>query len=992
MWRPQLGSFSPGQFIAIVEECALFVPIGRQVLRSEKQAQIVATILVVDDSPFDRAFLVELLSHQQHRVLEANHGADALAWFRKQRPDLVITDIMLPAMDGFEFVRRVRSDPATATIPIIIFTAEYNRPEATALAQSCGISSVLTKPCKAAHILRMVEESLRPLLTVTDGSPPQEASDEAAHVIDDKAAHTAEYLRVSTQRLAALVDINLQLVSEQDQQLLLKSVCRAARRLLGAKYSALAVGSGASADDVYFFTSGVSTAVVKRLGPRGLREGIVGKVFTEREPRRLKMSPGNSQVSGLPRNYPPVHSLLAAPIVSLSKVYGWICLTDKIGQDEFSAADEELLRILADQVGRFYEIRSLYIEIQQHATRLEAEVAQRALAERRLKRLNRVYAVLSQINALVVRVQNREQLFWETCRIAVEAGAFRMAWIGVIDSGTLEGKVVAWYGGEKSYVDNIRLTARDGAAESERPACRALRLSRPIICNDIEADPSLAALRDELLNRGHKAVGCFPVTVAGRPEGVLALFAGETNAFDDEEAQLLLELARSISFSVDHMEKHERLNYLAYYDELTGLANRALFLERVAQYQRSAISGGHKLALFLIDLERFKNINDSLGRPAGDALLKLVADWLTHSLDDANLVARVGADQFAVVLPQVIQDGDVTRLLETIVKALPKQSFQLSGAEFRISAKVGIALFPDDGANADALFKNAEAALRNAKTRGDRFLFYAQQMTETVAGKLTLENQLRQALDKGEFVLHYQPKVSLASGKLTGAEALIRWNDPRSGLVPPAGFISVLEETGLIYEVGRWALHQAIDDYLRWRKAGLDVVRIAVNVSPLQLRRRDFVAEILEAIGIDPAAAAGLELEITETLIMEDVKYSIESLQAIRDTGVEIAIDDFGTGFSSLSSLHKLPLDTLKIDRSFVADMNAGPEGMALVSTIIKLARSLKLKVVAEGVETQEQSRLLRLLDCDEMQGYLFSRPVAGEIFATTYLASAPIA
>jgi diguanylate cyclase (GGDEF)-like protein len=659
--------------------------------------------------------------------------------------------------------------------------------------------------------------------------------------------------------------------------------------------------------------------------------------------------------------------------------------------EEFSAADEELLRILADQVGRFYEIRSLYIEIQQHATRLEAEVGQRTLAERKLERLNRVYAVLSQINALVVRVQNREELFWETCRIAVEAGTFRMAWIGVIDSGTLEGKVVAWYGGEKSYVDNIRLTARDGTPDSERPACRALRLSRPIICNDIESDLSLAALRDELLSRGHKSVGCFPVTVAGRPEAVLALFAGESNAFDDEEAQLLLELARNISFSVDHMEKHERLNYLAYYDELTGLANRALFLERVAQYQRSAISGGHKLAVFLIDLERFKNINDSLGRPAGDALLKLVADWLTRNLDDANLVARVGADQFAVVLPQVIQDGDVTRLLETTVKALPKQLFRLNDAEFRISAKVGIALFPDDGANADALFKNAEAALRNAKTRGDRFLFYTQQMTETVAGKLTLENQLRQALDKGEFVLHYQPKVSLASGKLTGAEALIRWNDPRTGLVPPAGFIPVLEETGLIYEVGRWALHHAIEDYLRWRKAGLDVVRIGVNVSPLQLRHRDFVAEIMEAIDIGPDAAAGLELEITETLIMEDVKYSIASLQAIRDTGVEIAIDDFGTGFSSLSSLHKLPLDTLKIDRSFVADMNATPEGLALVSTIIKLARSLKLKVVAEGVETEEQSRLLRLLNCDEMQGYLFSKPVTGEIFETRYLASAPI-
>jgi diguanylate cyclase (GGDEF)-like protein len=946
----------------------------------------VAKILVVNDSPFDRAFLVELLSHQKHRVLEASHAVEALALFREQRPDLVITDILMPAMDGVEFVRRLRADPASATIPIIIFTAEYNEREATALARSFGISNVLTKPCTPGHLLRTVEGVLRTAPTVSSRSLPQEVIQEDLPVIADKASQTAAYPQVSSQRLAALVDINRQLVSEQDQQQLLKSVCRAARRLLGAEYAALAVGTGANDNDVYFFTSGMSTAVLERLGPAGLRDGIVGRVFTEREPCRLKIPQGDPQLSGLPLNYPPMHSLLAAPIVSLSHVYGWICLTDKIGVEEFSAADEELLRILADQVGRFYEIRSLYIEIQQHATRLEAEVGQRTLAERKLKRLNRVYAVLSQINALVVRVQNREELFWETCRIAVEAGTFRMAWIGVINSDTLEGKVVAWYGGEKSYVDNIRLTARDGTPDSERPACRALRLSRPIICNDIASDLSLAALRDELLGRGHKSVGCFPVTVAGRPEAVLALFAGESNAFDDEEAQLLLELARNISFSVDHMEKHERLNYLAYYDELTGLANRALFLERVAQYQRSAISGGHKLALFLIDLERFKNINDSLGRPAGDALLKLVADWLTRNLDYANLVARVGADQFAVVLPQVIQDGDVTRLLETTVKALPKQLFRLNDAEFRISAKVGIALFPDDGANADALFRNAEAALRNAKTRGDRFLFYTQQMTETVAGKLTLENQLRQALDKGEFVLHYQPKVSLVSGKLTGAEALIRWNDPRTGLVPPAGFIPVLEETGLIYDVGRWALHHAIGDYLRWRKAGLDVVRIGVNVSPLQLRHRDFGAEIMEAIDIGPDAAAGLELEITETLIMEDVKYSIESLQAIRDTGVEIAIDDFGTGFSSLSSLHKLPLDTLKIDRSFVADMNATPEGLALVSTIIKLARSLKLKVVAEGVETEEQSRLLRLLNCDEMQGYLFSKPVPSEFFERKYL------
>jgi EAL domain-containing protein (putative c-di-GMP-specific phosphodiesterase class I) len=255
-----------------------------------------------------------------------------------------------------------------------------------------------------------------------------------------------------------------------------------------------------------------------------------------------------------------------------------------------------------------------------------------------------------------------------------------------------------------------------------------------------------------------------------------------------------------------------------------------------------------------------------------------------------------------------------------------------------------------------------------------------------VVGRLTLENQLRQALDREEFVLHYQPKVNLASGLITGVEALIRWNDPHTGLVPPGRFIPVLEDTGLIYEVGRWALHQAVADYLRWRAAGLPAVHIAVNVSPLQLRNRDFIDEIARAIGIDAHAPAGLELEITESLIMENVETSIASLRAVRAMGVSIAIDDFGTGFSSLSYLSKLPVDTLKIDRSFVIEMTAASEGLALVSTIISLAHAFKLKVVAEGVETAEQSRLLRLLNCDEMQGYLFSKPLPCEVFESKFL------
>jgi EAL domain-containing protein (putative c-di-GMP-specific phosphodiesterase class I) len=298
-------------------------------------------------------------------------------------------------------------------------------------------------------------------------------------------------------------------------------------------------------------------------------------------------------------------------------------------------------------------------------------------------------------------------------------------------------------------------------------------------------------------------------------------------------------------------------------------------------------------------------------------------------------------------------------------------------------------MFPTDGADVDTLFRNAEAALKKAKASGERYLFYTQAMNARVAEQLSLENQLRQALDKGEFVLHYQPKIDLVSGKLTGAEALIRWNDPRTGLVPPAHFIPILEETGLIHEVGRWALGQAIEDYLRWQRAGLPGVRIAVNVSSLQLQDRGFVAQLREMIGIDPLAAAGLELELTESLIMEDVRLSIASLRAIRDLGVTVAIDDFGTGFSSLAYLAKLPVDTLKIDRSFITDMTAGPEGLALVSTIINLAHALKLKVVAEGVETEEQSRLLGLLRCDQMQGFLVSKAVPVELFEARFLTSA---
>jgi diguanylate cyclase (GGDEF)-like protein len=456
--------------------------------------------------------------------------------------------------------------------------------------------------------------------------------------------------------------------------------------------------------------------------------------------------------------------------------------------------------------------------------------------------------------------------------------------------------------------------------------------------------------------------------------------------FDAQELKLLKELADDLCFALDHIAKQDRLDHLAFYDALTGLAKPNLFLERLAQHMRLAAAAGGRLAVCVIDLDRFRSINDNLGRAAGDSLLQQVARLLKAKVGDESLLCRIGGDRFVVVRPDLAAGSDLSSRVEKWQAAFAEHPFRLNDSVFRIDAKLGIAMYPGDGASADVLFRNAEAALKKAKAAGDRFVFYARNLTTSVTGRLTLENQLRLALERREFVLHYQPKLKLATGELSSVEALIRWNDPRTALVPPGRFIPILEETGLIREVGRWAIDQAIADHRRWRAGGLSPVRIAVNVSPLQLRHRGFVGEVERALGTDPQAAAGLELEITESLIMEDVQHSIDTLQEIRSMGVRLAIDDFGTGFSSLSYLARLPLDTLKIDRSFIVDMGTGPKGLALVSTIIGLAHALKLNVVAEGVENDEQSRLLHLLNCDEMQGFLFSGPLPAEELEARFL------
>jgi predicted signal transduction protein with EAL and GGDEF domain len=356
-------------------------------------------------------------------------------------------------------------------------------------------------------------------------------------------------------------------------------------------------------------------------------------------------------------------------------------------------------------------------------------------------------------------------------------------------------------------------------------------------------------------------------------------------------------------------------------------------------------------------------------------LLKQVAARLGRGRGHSGAIARISADHFGAILHDIKHDAEVSHALDDLLNLGFAAPFIVDGSELKIAAKSGIALYPGDGADADALLRNAEVALRKAKTTGEKRVFYTHEMTQIIAARITLETRLRQALEREEFVLHYQPKVDLETRRIQGVEALIRWQSPDLGLVPPMQFIPVLEETGMILEAGAWALRRAVLDHRHWVKQKLVAPRVAVNVSAIQVRQPSFV-DVVKDILREGANPPGIDIEITESLIMEDVAGTIDKLKILRDLGMSIAIDDFGTGYSSLGYLSRLPVHSLKIDRSFIDTMADNPDTMTLVSTIISLAHALRLKVCAEGVETDAQASVLRLLRCDEMQGYLVSRPV----------------
>ncbi|WP_151634155.1 EAL domain-containing protein [Noviherbaspirillum aerium] len=1110
-----------------------------------------ATILIVDDHVLNRQFLMVLLGYSGHRLLEAASGAEALEQAAKGRPDLVITDILMPNMDGYEFVTRLRAMPSVAATPVIFYTAAHHDREASLVAMSCGVRWILPKPSDPELILKTVQEALgqtaHNLPAALAGPAPVEpahrsglddqlseylveleasstlmseialegqargdsGSAELQHIAQ-RLANALSSLQGVSLRLTALIELGIELTAERAPRRLLEISCRVVRDICVARYSAIGILAKDRRRLEHFMTCGLDENAVAQLALPVPDAGILGKVLARRAPCRISNPDGVPERLGLPSGHPPVHSILAVPVASQEKTYGWLYLANKLGAAEFTEVDERAAATVAAQLAVVYDNLILYSEIEHQHALLKKEVSDRKQAQEALRRTLRARTVMAECNHVMVHARDERTLLQDMCRTVVEAGRYQMAWIGYTgEDGTLTpvahaGSVPGMDGIELEHASRfasgtvsnvasalvdrharpwvvIDMTGTDGAVDTlPEPAAVSLPLkhqeqlfgvltiyeqdagafdSEQIamleeLADDISygvaslrtkrarekaetdlrvTEEKLSSILDSIDNvvwsatdRGFIYLNSIVENLYGRPiedffrdrdlwfesvhpEDRAAMRAGHARlahtanltheyrivrpdntirwveerarAIRDERGRLLR--YDGIAIDISERKQYEaRIEYLADHDALTSLANRNLLGDRITQAMAHARRNAQMLALLFLDLDRFKSVNDSLGHMLGDNLLLEVSNRLRQVVREGDTVARQGGDEFIILLTDIQRPQDVAAVAQKIFDVFEKP-FLVKNHELFITTSIGATLYPDDGEDIQTLLRNADTAMYRAKEeQGNAFQFYSAEMSVRALERASLERALRRALERNEFELFYQPKVDVPSGRIIGAEALIRWHHPDMGLVPPTRFIPMAEEIGLIVPIGNWVIQTACAQNRAWQDAGLPPISISVNLSARQFNQEGLVQSVADALDSMGLEAHHLELELTESIVMNSAELFINKLHELQNLGVQLSIDDFGTGYSSLSYLKRFPLHHLKIDQSFVRDLATDADDAAITSTVISLGHSLNLRVIAEGVETEEQVAFLREHQCDEMQGYFFSKPLPAGEFA----------
>jgi len=625
------------------------------------------------------------------------------------------------------------------------------------------------------------------------------------------------------------------------------------------------------------------------------------------------------------------------------------------------------------------EFSTSYVEYghQGYLIVLARDITERRQVEEQTAHFTRMVRMQSSINAAVLRIRDRDDLLREACRVATEIGGYEYATLWIVD---WDGRVARPLFTSGSAVDgpaNQPLPLSDGDEPDESFTSRALRTGELTVCNDLAHTGPGSIAHEALTNLGYRSLVVIPLVLGSWRRGALMLASRTLNLVRDEEVLLLQDIRATLALALEHEESAGVAEYLASFDSLAGLAKRALFYERLDASLRDRPEPQKVMAVAAFDIHGLANINDSFGRRVGDLLLRQVAERLKRNTESEERVGYLGGGTFVMVEPGPSASAEnISAMLGSAVFGKP---FEIEGHAIRVSCPVGIARFPNDGESAATLVHKAEAALKRAKDGGEQYLTYRLQMHGEIAGRMQLEHKLRTALDEEQFVLHYQPQLDIATGRIESLEALLRWNDPEGGLVMPGQFLPMLESAGLIVPVGSWVLARAAQDCRRWRSLGLGPVRVAVNVAALQIRQRAFVDEVLAAAEGLNETGYGMDIEITESSLLQDIDSTSRKLQVMREAGIHVALDDFGTGYSFLGLLSRLPLDMLKIDRSFISGLPLDLASVALTTSIIGLAAAFGLVTVAEGVETTEQLDKLRELHCAQLQGYLYSRPISAD-------------